>query len=85
MVEGAEQCMKLPDTNIHAIYINFLANGYQPFHIYNCSVISEYCIHCRDYINSQDMVRLSSQPRHKFLFVLRRVSNTPDFDKINGL
>ena len=49
MVEVAEQCMKLPDTNSHAIYINFLANGYQSCHIFTCSVISEYCIHCQDY------------------------------------
>jgi len=36
-------------------------------------------------INSQDMVRLSSQPHYRFLFMLWKISNTPDFDKLNGL
>jgi hypothetical protein len=69
MVEVAELCTKLPGTNNHAIYINFLANGSAQLYTFS-PVQSFQNTLTAEVINSEDMVRLSSQTSHKFLYVM---------------
>jgi hypothetical protein len=72
MAEVAEQCTKLPGTNSHAIYINFLANGsaqlctFSPVQSFQNTLTAEV-------INSEDMVGLLSLPSHKFLCVMENL------------
>jgi len=82
MVQVAEQCTKLPTTNSHAIYINFLAYGsvqlctFSPVQSFQNTLTAEV-------INSQDMVGLLSQTSHEFM--LWKIFNIPDFDRLYSL